>query len=165
MLRCSCIKWVQLSLPHECLGFQRLRTEVDSQNPRSSSDKGAATDLPLQPGTAPSTAHTGHQQPEHVVETNVGEEINCNMKSNDEAMQCQAWEISCLPHRSRKHEFEKYWDAARTLAKSYLRPRPTLPRDVGDLNSGERLPPVCCAFQNCTWTAENAHTAHQYARE
>jgi len=77
---------------------------------------------------------------------------------------CGPCEVSCLPQRLRKYEFERWWDAAKTLAHRYLRLRATLPQDIHELDMGVRLPPVSCAFQNCTWTSENNHVLHPYAR-
>ena len=110
-----------------------------------------------------STSHDDARQ--DVRGTNVSDDVRNDQTTNDEALHCQMCEVSCFPCRSRKFEFEKWWDAAQTLAKSCLRLRPTLPKDVKDLSSGVRLPLVCCAFQNCIWTTDNEHVKRQYGEE
>ena len=108
--------------------------------------------------------------------------VNSSTGHGDTAEQhAAAWEVKCLPVRRRKYDFEFWLDAASALAHRHLRARPTLPRDSCAVNSGTRLPLVCCAFSNCTWAVDatrgersraseqhesiSQHAANSFARE
>ena len=56
-------------------------------------------------------------------------------------------------------------DVAQSLAYECLRERPILSANARSLNSGDRLPPVCCSFQNCTWTSDSIDSSGVYAED
>ena len=77
----------------------------------------------------------------------------------------QSCEVKCLPHRCRKFRFERWLDVAEQVGREYLRPRATVPNNACVLTSGDRLPPVCCAFHDCTWSLDEVDAAPATVRE
>ena len=84
---------------------------------------------------------------------------------------CGICEISCLTQRTRKYEFELWTNAAQILAEQHLRRKPTLPSDDVNVDDGNRLLHVPCAFKRCTWNSfyhqalqvyENQRTMHPW---
>ena len=69
------------------------------------------------PAQSRSTSHDDARK--DVLGANVSDDVRNDQTTNDEALHCQMCEVSCAPYRSRKFEFEKWWDAAQTLAKSF----------------------------------------------
>ena len=75
-----------------------------------------------------------------------------------EAQWRRMFNVTVIPGRVRKYEFERLHEAAALIARDCLREKVTLPARPDDasqpwleINAGGRLPPVCCAFLNCRW--------------
>ena len=77
--------------------------------------------------------------------------------------------VSVKEDRQRKYVHDYLLEAATAIADDCLRERGTLPAYIEKqkhmqhtIDSGERLPPVCCAFKNCSWVfTEQAGAAQQ----